>query len=108
MLALGWLGFAYTPPCWAWPAPAGGWYGALMVADAVIRVVAPRPHVVIGWQLVRVHPEGGCGGFGCLADHVDDLTPDDDARRFDIRGAPPHSIIAAGASAILVMGFRSC
>jgi O-antigen/teichoic acid export membrane protein len=86
-------------------------YGALMVTDAVIRVAVATAAVVVGWGLVGFLWATVAGAVAWLimiaaspttraATRL--LTPGGTATF--LRGAA-HSITAAGASAILVMGF---
>ena len=86
-------------------------YGALMVTDAVIRVAVATAAVVVGWGLVGFLWATVAGAAAWLimiaaspttraATRL--LTPGGTATF--LRGAA-HSITAAGASAILVMGF---
>jgi hypothetical protein len=86
-------------------------YGALMVTDAVIRVAVATATVLVGWGLVGFLWATVAGALAWLmmigaspatraAARL--LTPGGTATF--LRGAA-HSITAAGASAILVMGF---
>ena len=86
-------------------------YGALMVTDAVIRVAVATATVLVGWGLVGFLWATVAGALAWLimigaspatraAARL--LTPGSTATF--LRGAA-HSITAAGASAILVMGF---
>jgi O-antigen/teichoic acid export membrane protein len=86
-------------------------YGALMVTDAVIRVTVAAATVLLGWRLVGFLWATVAGAVAWLIMLVASpsaraaarlLTPGG-AHTF-LRGAA-HSITAAGASAILVMGF---
>jgi O-antigen/teichoic acid export membrane protein len=86
-------------------------YGALMVTDAVIRVAVAAATFVIGWGLVGFLWATVAGSVAWLIILVTSptaratthlLTPGSTATF--LRGAA-HSITAAGASAILVMGF---
>lgn len=88
-----------------------GQYGALMVTDAVIRVAIAAATFAIGWGLVGFLWATVAGSTAWLimllaspssraAAHL--LTPGSTATF--LRGAA-HSVTAAGASAILVMGF---
>lgn len=86
-------------------------YGALMVTDAVIRVAIAVATVLAGWGLVGFlwATVGGALSWLLLllasptARTVATLVAREDARSF-LRGAG-HAVAAAGASAILVMGF---
>lgn len=86
-------------------------YGALMVTDAVIRVAIAAAAVVLGWHLTGFLWATVAGAVAWLILLVASpatratarlLTPGGTATF--LRGAA-HSITAAGASAILVMGF---
>src|SRR5699024_357278 len=86
-------------------------YGALMVTNAVIRAAVAVAAFVIGWGLVGFLWATVAGAVAWLVMLVASptvreaarlLTPGDTATF--LRGAG-HSITAAGASAILVMGF---
>lgn len=88
-----------------------GQYGALMVTDAVIRVAVATATFVLGWGLVGFLWATVAGSVAWLIILVSSpaartaarvLTPGSTATF--LRGAA-HSITAAGASAILVMGF---
>ena len=86
-------------------------YGALMVTDAVIRVVIAVTTVVVGWGLVGFlwATVGGALSWLLLlltsptTRTVAALVAREDTSSF-LRGAS-HAVAAAGASAILVMGF---
>jgi O-antigen/teichoic acid export membrane protein len=86
-------------------------YGALMVTDAVIRVSVAAATVVIGWGLIGFLWATVAGAVAWLILLVASPTTRAAARLLTpgstatfLRGAA-HSITAAGASAILVMGF---
>lgn len=86
-------------------------YGALMVTDAVIRVAVAAAAFVIGWGLVGFLWATVAGAVAWLILIVASPTTRAAARLLTpggtatfLRGAA-HSITAAGASAILVMGF---
>lgn len=86
-------------------------YGALMVTDAVIRVAVAAAAFVIGWGLVGFLWATVAGAVAWLILLVASPTTRAAARLLTpggtatfLRGAA-HSITAAGASAILVMGF---
>ncbi len=97
LLSVGLAGFCVHATLLGMLAGTNEWtrYGALMVTDAVIRVMVAAATVVLGWRLV---------GFlwATVAGAVAWLIPGGTATF--LRGAA-HSITAAGASAILVMGF---
>jgi O-antigen/teichoic acid export membrane protein len=86
-------------------------YGALMVTDAVIRVLIAVTTVVVGWGLVGFlwATVGGALSWLLLlltsptTRIVAALVAREDTASF-LRGAS-HAVAAAGASAILVMGF---
>ncbi len=86
-------------------------YGALMVTDALIRVVIAVTTVVVGWGLVGFlwATVGGAVSWLLLlltsptTRSVAQLVAREDTASF-LRGAS-HAVAAAGASAILVMGF---
>ena len=86
-------------------------YGALMVTDAVIRVSVAAATVVIGWELTGFLWATVAGAVAWLIMLVASPTTRAAARLLTpgntatfLRGTA-HSITAAGASAILVMGF---
>ena len=112
LLSVGLAGFCLHATLLGMLAGVNRWtqYGSLMVTDAGIRVAVAAAAFVLGWGWsASVGHRRRCGG---VADHADRLT--DDAWRprlltpggtvTFLRGAS-HSIAAAGASAILVMGF---
>lgn len=112
LLSIGLAGFCLHATLLGMLAGTNRWtqYGALMVADAVIRVVAAATFV-IGWQLVGFIWATVAGSVAWLIMLMTSpptraaarlMTPG--ATATFLRGAA-HSIIAAGASAILVMGF---
>jgi O-antigen/teichoic acid export membrane protein len=86
-------------------------YGGLMVTDAVIRVAVAVAATVVGWNLAGFlwATVAGCLSWLALlvvspiARGVARLVAYEDAGSF-LRGAA-HAVAAAGASAILVMGF---
>ena len=94
-------------------AGAGRWtqYGALMVTDAAMRVAVAAATFVLAWGLVGYLWATVCGAVAWLVMLVASpstratarLVACGDARTF-LRGAA-HAIAAAGASAVLVMGF---
>ncbi len=113
LLALGLAGFCLHATLLGMLAGANHWsqYGALMVTDAVTRVVVAAATVVVGWGLVGFLWATVAGAMAWLALLVASpvarataaLVAHQDTRSF-LRGAS-HAIAAAGASAILVMGF---
>jgi O-antigen/teichoic acid export membrane protein len=113
LLSVGLAGFCLHATLLGMLAGTNRWtqYGALMVTDAVIRVAVATATVLIGWGLVGFLWATVAGALAWLmmigaspstraAARL--LTPGS-AATF-LRGAA-HSITAAGASAILVMGF---
>jgi O-antigen/teichoic acid export membrane protein len=113
LLSVGLAGFCLHATLLGMLAGTNRWtqYGALMVTDAVIRVAVAIATVVIGWALVGFLWATVAGAVAWLIMIVASptsraaaqlLTPGSTATF--LRGAA-HSITAAGASAILVMGF---
>jgi O-antigen/teichoic acid export membrane protein len=113
LLSVGLAGFCLHATLLGMLAGTNRWtqYGALMVTDAVIRVAVATATVMVGWGLVGFLWATVAGALAWLmmigaspstraAARL--LTPGS-AARF-LRGAA-HSITAAGAGAILVMGF---
>jgi hypothetical protein len=113
LLSVGLAGFCLHATLLGMLAGTNRWsqYGALMVTDAVIRVAVATATVVVGWGLVGFLWATVAGALAWLmmigaspatraAARL--LTPGGTATF--LRGAA-HSITAAGASAILVMGF---
>lgn len=113
LLSIGLAGFCLHATLLGMLAGTNRWsqYGALMVTDAVIRVAVSAATFVLGWGLVGFLWATVAGSAAWLimllaspvsraAAHL--LTPGSTATF--LRGAA-HSITAAGASAILVMGF---
>ncbi|MCV7230487.1 hypothetical protein [Mycolicibacterium komossense] len=113
LLAVGLAGFCLHTSLLGMLAGDNRWaqYGALMVTDAVIRVTVAAVTVVVGWGLVGFlwATVGGAIAWllllitsptARLAAH---LVAHEDTRSF-LRGAG-HAVAAAGASAVLVMGF---
>ena len=87
------------------------WYGALMVTDAVIRVTVAAAAVALGWGLTGFLWATVAGAVAWLIMLAASPTTRATARLLTpggtatfLRGAG-HSVTAAGASAILVMGF---
>ena len=113
LLSVGLAGFCLHATLMGMLAGTNRWsqYGALMVTDAVIRVAVATATVLVGWGLVGFLWATVAGALAWLmmigaspatraAARL--LTPGGTATF--LRGAA-HSITAAGASAILVMGF---
>jgi hypothetical protein len=113
LLSVGLAGFCLHATLLGMLAGANHWtqYGALMVTDAVIRVAVAVATFVIGWGLVGFLWATVAGAMAWLIMIVASPTTRAAARLLTpgntatfLRGAA-HSITAAGASAILVMGF---
>ena len=113
LLSVGLAGFCLHATLLGMLAGANHWtqYGALMVTDAVIRVAVAVATFVIGWGLVGFLWATVAGAVAWLVMIVASPTTRAAARLLTpggtatfLRGAA-HSITAAGASAILVMGF---
>ncbi|GAA4295647.1 hypothetical protein [Mycobacterium paraffinicum] len=113
LLSVGLAGFCVHATLLGMLAGTDRWtgYGALMVTDVVIRVTVAAVAVVLGWGLVGFLWATVAGAVAWLIMLVASrsaraaarlLTPGS-AQTF-LRGTA-HSITAAGASAILVMGF---
>ena len=113
LLSVGLAGFCLHATLLGMLAGTSRWsqYGALMVTDAVVRVAVATATVLVGWGLVGFLWATVAGALAWLmmigaspatraAARL--LTPGGTATF--LRGAA-HSITAAGASAILVMGF---
>ena len=113
LLAAGLAGFCLHATLLGMLAGVGGWtaYGSLMVTDAVIRVLVALGSFLLGWGLVGFLWATVAGAVAWVllltvsttARSAARLSTDGSARTF-LRGSA-HSIAAAGASAILVMGF---
>lgn len=113
LLAVGLAGFCLHATLLGMLAGAGHWsaYGALMVTDAVIRVLVAAASFLLGWGLVGFlwATVGGAVAWALLLGCSP--TTRSIARLATAGGVPAflrgsaHSIAAAGASAILVMGF---
>lgn len=113
LLAGGLAGFCVHSTLLGVLAGSGRWsqYGALMVTDAVLRVAVAAATVLAGWGLVGFLWATVAGAASWLALLI--LSPStraaaalvahESAGSF-LRGAA-HAVAAAGASAILVMGF---
>ncbi|MGA8330783.1 MAG: hypothetical protein WB777_15995, partial [Mycobacterium sp.] len=113
LLSVGLAGFCLHATLLGMLAGTSRWtqYGALMVTDAVIRVAVSVATVVIGWNVVGFLWATVAGALAWLIMIVASPTTRAAARLLTpggtatfLRGAA-HSITAAGASAILVMGF---
>jgi O-antigen/teichoic acid export membrane protein len=113
LLSVGLAGFCLHATLLGMLAGANHWtqYGALMVTDAVIRVAVAVATFVIGWGLVGFLWATVAGAMAWLIMILASPTTRAAARLLTpgntatfLRGAA-HSITAAGASAILVMGF---
>lgn len=113
LLSVGLAGFCVHATLLGMLAGTNQWtrYGALMVTDAVIRVLVAAATVALGWRLVGFLWATVAGAVAWLILLMASpatratarlLTPGGTATF--LRGAA-HSITAAGASAILVMGF---
>jgi O-antigen/teichoic acid export membrane protein len=113
LLSIGLAGFCLHATLLGMLAGVNRWtqYGSLMVTDAVLRVAVAVAAFTIGWGLVGYLWATVAGAIAWLLSLIASpvtraaarlLTPGD-AVTF-LRGAS-HSIAAAGASAILVMGF---
>jgi O-antigen/teichoic acid export membrane protein len=113
LLSVGLAGFCLHATLSGMLAGANHWsqYGALMVTDAVIRVAVAMATFVLGWGLVGFLWATVGGAVAWLIVLVVSPTTRATARLLTpggtaafLRGTA-HSIVAAGASAILVMGF---
>lgn len=113
LLSVGLAGFCLHATLLGMLAGAGRWtpYGALMVTDAVIRVAVAVATFVIGWSLAGFLWATVAGAVAWLVMLIASPTTRRAARLLApestaafLRGAG-HAITAAGASAILVMGF---
>jgi O-antigen/teichoic acid export membrane protein len=113
LLSVGLAGFCLHATLLGMLAGTNQWtqYGALMVTDAVIRVAVAVAAFVIGWGLVGFLWATVAGAVAWLIMIVASPTSRAAARLLTSGGATTflrgaaHSITAAGASAILVMGF---
>lgn len=113
LLAVGLAGFCLHATLLGMLAGVGRWtaYGSLMVTDAVIRVLIALASFLLGWGLVGFLWATVAGAVAWVlllmvsttARSAARLTTGGRVRTF-LRGSA-HSIAAAGASAILVMGF---
>jgi len=113
LLSVGLAGFCLHATLLGMLAGTNRWtqYGALMVTDAVIRVAVAAAAVVVGWHLVGFLWATVAGALAWLIMIAASPTTRAAARLLTpggtaifLRGAA-HSITAAGAGAILVMGF---
>lgn len=113
LLSVGLAGFCLHATLLGMLAGTNQWtrYGALMVTDAVIRVAVAAAAFVIGWGLIGFLWATVAGAVAWLIMLVASPTARATARLLTpgdtttfLRGAA-HSITAAGASAILIMGF---
>ena len=113
LLSVGLAGFCLHATLLGMLAGTNRWtqYGALMVTDAVIRVAVATATVVVGWALAGFLWATVAGALAWLIMLAASPTSRAAARLLTpgstatfLRGAA-HSITAAGASAILVMGF---
>ena len=113
LLSVGLAGFCVHATLLGMLAGTNHWtqYGALMVTDAVIRVAVAVATFVIGWGLVGFLWATVAGAVAWLIMVVASPTTRSAARLLTLGGTATflrgaaHSITAAGASAILVMGF---
>ncbi|OBH55087.1 hypothetical protein [Mycobacterium sp. E2479] len=113
LLSVGLAGFCVHATLLGMLAGTNQWsrYGALMVTDAIIRVTVAAATVALGWHLVGFLWATVAGAVAWLilliaspaTRHTARLLTPGGTATF-LRGAA-HSITAAGASAILVMGF---
>ncbi len=113
LLSVGLAGFCLHATLLGMLAGTNRWtqYGSLMVTDAVIRVAVAAATVLVGWSLVGFLWATVAGAVAWLIMIAASPTTRAAARLLTpggtatfLRGAA-HSITAAGASAILVMGF---
>lgn len=113
LLSVGLAGFCVHATLLGMLAGTNQWtrYGALMVTDAVIRVAVAAATVLLGWRLIGFLWATVAGAVAWLLLLLASPTARVTARLLTpggtttfLRGAA-HSITAAGASAILVMGF---
>ena len=113
LLSVGLAGFCLHTTLLGMLAGTNQWthYGALMVTDAVMRVTVAAATVVLGWRLTGFLWATVAGAVAWLIMLVASPTARAAARLVTpggtatfLRGAA-HSITAAGAGAILVMGF---
>jgi O-antigen/teichoic acid export membrane protein len=113
LLSIGLAGYCLCATLMGLLAGTNQWaqYGALMVTDAVIRVAVAAATFVIGWGLTGYLWATVAGSAAWLIMLVASPTARAAARLLTLGGTAiflrgaGHSITAAGASAILVMGF---
>lgn len=113
LLSLGLAGFCLHAALLGMLAGDGRWshYGSLMVIDAVIRVAVASAAFLLGWGLVGFLWATVGGALAWLLVLAGSATARSAARLRTVGTVPDflhgaaHSIAAAGASAILVMGF---
>lgn len=113
LLSVGLAGFCVHATLLGMLAGTDRWtgYGSLMVTDAAIRVTVAAATVVLGWRLVGFLWATVAGAVAWLIILLASPSARAAARLMTPGGAPAflrgaaHSITAAGASAILVMGF---
>jgi O-antigen/teichoic acid export membrane protein len=113
LLSVGLTGFCIHTTLLGMLAGAGRWtqYGALMVTDATMRVAVAAATFTLAWGLAGYMWATVCGAVAWLfmlavspsTRAAARLVADRDARAF-LSGVA-HAVAAAGASAILVMGF---
>lgn len=113
LLAVGLAGFCLHATLLGVLAGVDRWgeYGTLIVGDAAMRVVVAVAAFLVGWGLVGYLWATVAGAFSWVALLLASRSTRTAARRLTpgtavtfLRGAA-HSIAAAGASAILIMGF---
>ncbi|BBZ19504.1 polysaccharide biosynthesis protein [Mycolicibacterium gadium] len=113
LLAVGLAGFCLHATLLGMLAGLNRWtaYGSLMVTDAVLRVIVAVATFLVGWGLVGYLWATVAGAIAWLIMLIVSPATRDAARLLTpggtvtfLRGAS-HSIAAAGASAVLVMGF---
>ncbi|HYZ69350.1 MAG TPA: hypothetical protein VE666_16375 [Mycobacterium sp.] len=113
LLSIGLAGFCLHATLLGMLAGVNRWtqYGSLMVTDAVLRVAVAAATFLIGWGLVGYLWATVAGAVAWLLLLIASAATRDAAQLLTpggtmtfLRGAS-HSIAAAGASAILVMGF---
>jgi O-antigen/teichoic acid export membrane protein len=113
LLSVGLAGFCVHATLLGMLAGAGRWsqYGSLMVADAGMRVAVAATTFALSWGLIGYLWATVCGAVAWLVMLVASPTTREAAKLVSygdtatfLRGAA-HAIAAAGASAILVMGF---
>ena len=113
LLSVGLAGFCLHATLLGMLAGASQWtqYGSLMVTDAAMRVAVAAATFALSWGLVGYLWATVCGAVAWLIMLVTSRTTRDAARLVAYGGTPTflrgaaHAVAAAGASAILVMGF---